>query len=67
MAPMDAHYLWRNDTEEANPGLIVWNSSITTQSTLPSLFPPPVDCIGADAALMRRHLEGLHLAGVGVA
>ncbi|GAA5901188.1 hypothetical protein JCM8208_002298 [Rhodotorula glutinis] len=32
MAPMDAHYLWRNDTSEANPGLIVFNESITTQN-----------------------------------
>jgi len=32
MAPMDAHYLWRNDTAEENPGLIVFNESITKQS-----------------------------------
>ncbi|GAA5976460.1 hypothetical protein JCM10908_005507 [Rhodotorula pacifica] len=31
-APMDTGYLWRNDTTAANPGLIVWNSSITTQN-----------------------------------
>ncbi|GAA6037271.1 hypothetical protein JCM8097_008655 [Rhodosporidiobolus ruineniae] len=32
IAPFDPHYLWRNDTTEENPGLIVWNSSITTQN-----------------------------------
>jgi len=37
MAPMDAHYLWRNDTSEANPGLIVFNESITTQSASAAL------------------------------
>ncbi|GAA6011375.1 hypothetical protein JCM10207_008318 [Rhodosporidiobolus poonsookiae] len=32
IAPFDPHYLWRNDTSEANPGLIVWDESITTQN-----------------------------------
>lgn len=31
-APMDTGYLWRNDTTAENPGLRVWNSSISTQS-----------------------------------
>ncbi|KAK4331397.1 Beta-glucan synthesis-associated protein KRE6 [Rhodotorula toruloides] len=31
-APFDPHYLWRNDTTEANPGLKVWDPSITTQN-----------------------------------
>ncbi|POY72512.1 hypothetical protein BMF94_4338 [Rhodotorula taiwanensis] len=33
-APFDPGYLWRNDTEAANPGLQVWNKSITTQSAI---------------------------------
>ncbi|BGP54249.1 hypothetical protein JCM8202_001385 [Rhodotorula sphaerocarpa] len=31
-APFDPGYLWRNDTTAENPGLIVWNSSITSQN-----------------------------------
>ncbi|GAA5855826.1 hypothetical protein JCM8547_000376 [Rhodosporidiobolus lusitaniae] len=32
IAPFDPEYLWRNDTAEENPGLIVWNETITTQN-----------------------------------
>ncbi|GAA5887428.1 hypothetical protein JCM6882_002525 [Rhodosporidiobolus microsporus] len=32
IAPFDPEYLWRNDTSEANPGLRVWDESITTQN-----------------------------------
>jgi hypothetical protein len=33
IAPFDPEYLWRNDTAATDPGLIVWNSTITTQNT----------------------------------
>ncbi|GAA5974252.1 hypothetical protein JCM11641_003355 [Rhodosporidiobolus odoratus] len=32
IAPFDPEYLWRNDTEAEDPGLIVWDKSITTQN-----------------------------------